>query len=153
VRSQQKVNMSEIPILIGIHKDQTALIYTLWSVFQGLSLAIIGYVFSQDYVRKNPVLLACLSISILAFAWGNHAAIVRAQDLVVAATLQLQAAAATNPKLSGVLGAFRAPDSTALERSHYLFAAFAAIGVWVPLLAALIAERFGWGGAAAAKKP
>jgi hypothetical protein len=145
--------MSEIPTLIGIHKDQTALIYTLWSVFQGLSLAIIGYVFSQEYVRKNPVLLACLSISILAFAWGNHAAIVRAQELVVAATLQLNAAAATHPEVSGVLGAFRAPKSSDLELAHYLFAAFAVIGVWVPLLAALIAERFGWGGSVAAKKP
>lgn len=145
--------MSDITTLIGIHKDQTALIYTLWSVFQGLSLAIIGYVFSQEYVRKNPVLLACLSICILAFAYGNHAAIVRAQELVVAATLQLKAAAATQPGLGGVLGAFRAPDSNDLERSHYLFAACAAIGVWVPLLATLISERLGWGGSNAAKKP
>ena len=145
--------MNDPTTLINIYKDQTALIYTLWSVFQGLSLAIIGFVFSQEYVRKNPVLLACLSGSILAFSFGNHAAIMRAQALVSAAVSQLNALEKTCPDLNKVLCVFQAPDTQMLAWSHAAFAVCAAIGVWVPLLAALISERFGWGGASAAKKP
>jgi hypothetical protein len=103
--------MNDFAALINVYKDQTALIYTLWSVFQGLSLAIIGFVFSQEYVRKNPVLLACLSGSILVFSLGNHAAIMRAQALVVAATGELNAAAVTPClDLKKVFCAFQAPE-------------------------------------------
>jgi hypothetical protein len=146
--------MNDFAALINVYKDQTALIYTLWSVFQGLSLAIIGFVFSQEYVRKNPVLLACLSGSILVFSLGNHAAIMRAQALVVAATGELNAAAVTPClDLKKVFCAFQAPDTDLLAWSHIAFSVCAAIGVWVPLLAVLISERLGWGGATAAKKP
>lgn len=90
---------SEIQTLISIHKDQTSLIYTLWSVFQGLSFVLIGYVFSQEYVRKSTLILSCFSTSILLFSIGNHQAIMRAQALVEAVTRQLNQAAAGTPNL------------------------------------------------------
>lgn len=132
---------SEIQILIGIHKDQTALIYTLWSVFQGLSFVLIGYVFSQDYVRKSPLILSCFSASILLFSIGNHNAIMRAQALVAAATAQLKLEAATSPGLQGVLNAFQAPPTQQLAWAHIVFAVFVAAGIWVPFVASRVSEH------------
>ncbi len=135
--------IQEIQILISIQKDQTALIYTLWNVFQGLSLVLIGYVFSQEYVRKNRPILACFSLSILLFSYGNHRAIMRAQALVAAATDQLNAAACTTPSLRGVLNAFQAPSLQQLEWAHIAFTVFVIAGVWVPFVASRFSERFG----------
>ncbi|HYD80088.1 MAG TPA: hypothetical protein VEC06_09800 [Paucimonas sp.] len=135
--------MEQIQLLINIQKDQTALIYTLWSFFQGLSLVLIGFVFTHEYVRKSRPILACLSTSLFIFSIGNHQAIVRAQNLVAAATKQLNEAAAANPGLQGVLQAFEAPSTSGLEAAHFLFTAFVVIGVWVPYLVSRLSERFG----------
>jgi hypothetical protein len=135
--------IQEIQILISLQKDQTALIYTLWSVFQGLSLILIGYVFSQEHVRKSPLILACFTLSIMLFSLGNHSAIMRAQALVLAATDQLNAAAKTTPSLQGVLNAFEAPRSQDLAFAHLLFTVFVAGGVWVPFVISRISEHLG----------
>lgn len=132
----------DIQTLIGIHKDQTAQIYMLWNIFQGLSFILIGYVFSQDYVRKNPVILACFSGSILLFSIGNHSAIMRAQKLVVAATAQLNQEGASSASLQGVLLAFQAPQTQLLELAHIAFAVFVAAGIWVPFAASRICARW-----------
>ncbi|UUZ70079.1 hypothetical protein LP416_13310 [Polaromonas sp. P2-4] len=131
----------EIQILISIHKDQTALIYTLWSVFQGLSFVLIGYVFSQEYVRKSPLILFCFSASTLLFSIGNHNAIMRAQALVEAAAKQLNLLAASSPGLQGVLNAFQAPPTQQLAWAHIVFAVFVAAGIWVPFVAFRFSER------------
>lgn len=131
----------DIQTLISIQKDQTALIYTLWSVFQGISFVLIGYVFSQEYVRKSFSILCCFSISIILFSIGNHRAIVRAQMLVVAATEQLNLAAETSIGLQSVLKAFQAPPTLQLELAHIVFTVFVAAGVWVPFVASRISER------------
>ncbi len=128
-----------IQTLISIHKDQTALIYTLWNVFQGLSLVLTGYVFSQDYVRKSPLILVCFSTSILLFSIGNHNAIMRAQALVEASTKQLNQAATGG--LAEVLAAFQAPQTSHLALAHIAFSVFVAAGIWVPFMASLFSSR------------
>jgi hypothetical protein len=137
------MDLADIQFLVAIQKDQTALIYTLWSVFQGLSFLLIGFVFSQEYVRNNPLILSCFSLSILLFSVGNHSAIMRAQALVDAATRQLNAAAATNMNLKGVLEAFHAPETEMLAWFHIAFAVCVAAGVWVPLAGSRISGYLG----------
>jgi hypothetical protein len=130
-----------IQTLIGIQKDQTALIYNLWNVYQGLSVILLGYVFSQDYVRKNPIILACFSASILFFSVGNHNAIARAQELVVAATAQLTSAASTQLHLGPVLNAFHAVSVQQLSIAHITFTLFVTVGIWIPFIASRVSER------------
>lgn len=123
-----------ISILIGIQKDQTALIYTLWNVFQGLCFVLLGYVFSQEHVRKSPLILTGFSLSVLLYAIGNHNAIMRAQKLVIAATEALHRHAAADASLRGVLTAFEAPTLNQLALAHGVFTLFVASGIWLPYL-------------------
>lgn len=119
-------------LLINVHKDQTALLYNLWAVFQGLALVLIGYTFSQPFVRESALILTCFSLSLAAFSVGNHSAIMRSQKLVAAAAAQLREIAKDHPDLGPTLGQFDAPDTISLSRFHWAFVVGSIAGLWVP---------------------
>jgi len=126
-------------MLVSIHKDQVAVANTLWNIYQGISLAALGYVFSQKHVRKNPVILSCLSAGFAFFAIANQRAILRSQELIYSAATQLRAiafdAAAGSEHLKMVLSAYDAVPVSTLQVGHYMFSFFILTGIWVPFLA------------------
>ena len=126
--------METVQILIAIHKDQTALVNTLWTVYQGVSLAVLGFVFSQEFVRRNPWALGFITISFCIFAAANQRTMVRSQELVFAAAAQLQAIAAlpsTDPHLRLVLEAFPPSSVAMLQLGHYAFTIIVVSAIWV----------------------
>jgi|CXWL01.1.fsa_nt_gi hypothetical protein len=135
------MELEYIQFLVSLQKDQTALIYTLWNIYQGLAMLLIGYVFSQEFVRNNPIILTCFSTSIALFSIGNHSAIMRAQHLVVAATNQLNKMSPNDETLSTVLYAFEAPSTESLAFAHIALAVFLTLGIWVPYFSSLLLKK------------
>lgn len=124
-----------IQLLVSIHKDQTAVVNSLWIIYQGISLATLGYVFSQEFVRKSPLILGCLTAGFIFFALANQQAILRSQELIYATTTQLKAIASnpsTGMDLQAVLNAYDAVSVSTLKFAHYTFSALILIAIWVP---------------------
>lgn len=40
--------MDPLPLLVSIHKDQTTIVNGLWTLYQVVSAATLGYVFTQS---------------------------------------------------------------------------------------------------------
>lgn len=133
--------MDPVTTLINVYKDQTAVLYNVWSIFQGLSMVLIGYVLTQEYLRKNPSVLAVISTGIFLFSLGNRFAIERAQRLVSAAAEQLRALADTHGALAPTLSQFMAPRTEDLLLAHAVLTAFLTLGPWVPFIVNRLAER------------
>jgi hypothetical protein len=132
------VELESIQLLVTIHKDQVALVNTLWAIYQAISLAILGYVFSQEFVRKSPVILACLSVGFLTFAWANQRSMLRSQELIYAAAMQLKNipanAAGVSENVKVVLNAYDAVSVSTLQFIYSTFSLLVVIGIWVPFL-------------------
>ena len=126
--------MDSVSILIAIHKDQTTVVNALWGIFQGVSLALLGYVFSQDFVRKNPWILGMITIAFLFFSVANQRAISRSQELIYAAARELKTMG-SDPKIDGhlraTLSAYDAVPVTTLEVGHVAFSAFVVFAIWL----------------------
>jgi len=123
-----------IPTLISLHHDQIAVVNGLWTVFQAVAFAILGFVFSNAYVRSSAWILAFISAGFAVFSIANERAIDRAQTLVVAATAQLEALAAhaeTPDALRPVLGAYQAIAADDLAVGHRTFTLLVLAALWV----------------------
>lgn len=123
---------AQLQLLVAIHKDQTSIIYNVWSIYQGLSMILIGYAITQDHIRQNPRILSIISIAIFLFSFGNRSAILRSQLLVEAAAQQLRNVASHYPDMAVTLSRFDAPETTSLLLAHWVLTLFLTIGPWIP---------------------
>lgn len=131
---------SEPETLLGVFKDHTAIANTLWGIFQAVSLAFLGYVYTQAAVRENPWVLLGLSAMFVVFVAGNQAAIVRSQAILVVICKQFHDATFNQdtPGLSAVMTAHTALDVRAVRRGHVVFASAVIAGAWLPYLVSAI---------------
>jgi hypothetical protein len=132
------MDMAQIQLLVSIHKDQTAVVNTLWHIYQAISLAMLGYVFSQEHVRKNAVILSCLSAGFAFVAIANQRAILRSQELIYTAAMQLKALASNHAAelehLRAVLISYETVSPATLQLGHYAFTALVLVGIWAPFI-------------------
>lgn len=123
-----------IQLLVGVHKDQTAIANALWVVYQTVTLALIGYVVSQEHVRRSAAQLAALSMGYVLFAYANQEAIVRAQKLIVASVAALQDVSGSlgkaSPVLSKFLCSYQAVDTATLRLFHSLLCLVVLLVMW-----------------------
>lgn len=125
---------STISVLMQIHKDQTAIANSLWAIYQGVSLAMLGYVFSQDFARKSPWVLGFLTASYIFFSLANQRAISRSQELIVAASHELNVVAelpTTGVHMRAVLSTYDALPVSTLEFGHHAFSLLVVFAFWV----------------------
>jgi hypothetical protein len=134
--------MSEtLKLLIDLQRDQTAVTNSLWSLYQVVSFAILGYVFSQKSIGRDKWMLAILTFGFLFFAQSNQNALMRAYELIAITTQQLNAMGMANTSdannaLAPVLKTFSAPVPCLVRFGHYLFTVFVAAGIWIPYIRA-----------------
>jgi hypothetical protein len=127
-----------VATLISIHKDQTAVVNGLWTIYQGISLALLGYVFSQEVVRRNAWVLGFLTVIFVFFSVANQRAMLRSQQLIVASASELKvlaAAESTDKHLQSVLGVYDALPICTLKFAHYSFTAIVVASIWVMFVA------------------
>lgn len=122
-----------VTTLISIHKDQTTIVNALWTIYHVISLALLGYVVSQEYVRGNFWLIALLSLAFYGFSVGNRTAMVRSQKLIVASSRELNAMSQSDAdqSLQKVLGAYEAITVEKLTQGHAAFTASVLATVWI----------------------
>jgi hypothetical protein len=123
-----------VSTLIAIHKDQTTVVNALWGIFQGVSLALLGYVFSQEFVRKNPWILGTITAAFLFFSVSNQRAISRSQELIYTAARELKtigSLSTTDENLRATLSSYDAVPVNALAVGHIAFSAFVVAAVWL----------------------
>ena len=128
---------SEYSTLLSSFKDHTTIVNSLWSIFQAVSLAMVGFVFSQEHVRRNAWILLGMSVAFLVFSIGNQKAILRSQAVLRAVHEQChdQAFLASAPSsLRGVLEAHSAPSVDEIRRGHYFLTAGVVAIAWVPFI-------------------
>jgi hypothetical protein len=138
-------DLQAIPTLIALHKDHVAISNTLWSINQVVSFAMLGYVFSQDHVRKSALLLTCLTVGFLLFVITNQGALARTYALTYTAATELKNAAdkVEDPYLKPVLQAYYGTSPEDLRFGHSVLAALVLVGIWMPFIVARYRERHG----------
>jgi len=125
-------------VLLGVFKDHTMIVNTLWGILQAVALALLGFVFSQDYVRRSAWILLGLSVAFVVFAVGNRIAILRSQAVLRAVHGQFhdQAFLASAPlPMRGVLEAHSASEVDDIRQGHYVLTAGVVLSTWVPFIA------------------
>ena len=136
----------EYGLLLSTFKDHTMIVNTLWGIFQAVALAMLGFVFSQEHVRKSAWIMLGLSIGFVGFAGGNKAAILRSQAVLRAVHEQChnEATLAGAPSsLRGVLEAHSALSVEEMRNGHYLVTAGVVAGAWVPLIVGRLKRHSG----------
>lgn len=130
------MGIPEHQFLVSIYKDHTAVVNTLWGIFQAVSLALAGFVFSQEHVRYNWFLLLVLSVAFVCFAYGNRRAIDRSQRIICAASAQLaEEAKQAPPWVAPVLAAHEAMAADDQRRGHRVLTMGVIVVSWMPWVA------------------
>jgi hypothetical protein len=133
LRAIKGEDVDAVATLISIHKDQISIVNGLWAIYQGVSLALLGYVFSQEFVRKNPWILGFFTAAFLFFSVANQRAILRSQEIIYAAALELKSMSSlpeTHQHLRAVLKSYNAVPVSTLEFGHSAFAALVVSSIW-----------------------
>ena len=131
----------EYETLLSVFKDHTAIVNTLWGIFQAVGLAFLGFVYSQDHVRRNAWVLAGLSIGFVIFAIGNQKAILRSQAVLRAAQEQFHDPIFVETIPSSLRGTVEAHTALSVEdirRAHITFTLGVTVGAWLPFVAAAL---------------
>lgn len=123
-----------IQLLVGIHKDQTAIANALWVVYQTVTLALIGYAVSQEHVRRSAAQLTALSLGYVLFASANQQAIVRAQKLIVGSAQGLKEIGGSiridSPVLATMLDSYQTVDPGTVRLFHSALCVVVLFAMW-----------------------
>jgi len=121
--------------LVGLFEDHSGLVNTLWGILQVVTLGLLGFVYKEEYVRRNPRILALLSLAFVGFALGNQKAILRSQAVLRAVYEQLhdpQYLATVPASLRGVLAAHQAATVAEIRQDHWILVVSVVVAVWLP---------------------
>lgn len=137
--------MPELPpfveSLVAIFNDQNSTVNTLWGILSAVSLALLGFVYKEQHVGTNWMLLAPLSIVFVVFALGNRRALGRAQRVLSRAAAELNRAADHESVPAGardVLKAYSAPSENEMNLGHAVTIVLVLVAAWLPIASSAI---------------
>ena len=130
--------LTDFNALVSIFHSNTQTINTLWGFFYAIALALLGFVYKDENLRKNWIVLVILSFGFFAFAFGNNSAISRSQKILVEINTQFHndcfLKQISKPAIVSVLKSFEAKSVNAIQLAHSLFTLVVIIGLWAPYI-------------------
>ncbi len=132
--------------LLSVYADHTSIVNTLWGIFQFVSIALLGFVYQQQHIRKNWLALAALSAAFLVFANGNKEAMARSQKVLetVDTLVKNEEMLATVPYEFGmrlVLKAHKSRSEAQMRRDHIFLSLGVVLLVWLPFVTGRLRDR------------
>ena len=132
--------------LLSVYNNHTSVVNTLWGILQVVSIALLGFVYQQEHLRRNWPALIVLSAAFLVFAFGNQAAMERSQKVLVAVNLQMKSVEmlGTITEESGmkpVLLSHETIEVADMRRYHTVFSAGVVLLIWVTFIMARLKDR------------
>jgi hypothetical protein len=132
--------------LLSIYTDHTSIVNTLWGILQVVSIALLGFVYQQKYIRRNWLSLAALSAAFLVFAIGNKEAMARSQKVLEAvqnlvANEEMLATVPYGSGMRSVLEAHTARTEAQMRRDHLFLSVGVVLLVWLPYVTGRLKNR------------
>jgi len=121
---------------LSIYVSQTGTINTLWNLFLLVGLAMLGYVYKDRTLMDDWNVKLGLTIGFAVFAFGNSAAILRSQRILVAATEYLNKVnAGGDDSFNHLLKSHSAVSVESIRKAHILFTLLTLTAMWLPNIA------------------
>jgi len=132
--------------LLKVYMDHTSVVNTLWSILQVVSVALLGFVYQQEHLRRNWLALSALSAAFIVFSFGNQAAMTRSQQVLVAVVDQMHDNQLLSkvPVNSGVIPVLQAHEARPVKKMHYdhfFLSAGVVLLVWLPFVTGRLKDR------------
>jgi len=132
--------------LLQVYMNHTGVVNTLWSILQVVSVALLGFVYQQEHLRRNWLALLALSAAFIVFSFGNQAAMTRSQQVLVAVVdqmhdKQLLTKVPVNSGLIPVLQAHEARPVEKMHLDHIFLSGGVVLLVWLPFVIGRLNDR------------
>src|SRR4051812_24534107 len=76
--------MNDPQLLLNVFRDNTSTVNTLWGIYDAIALGVLGFVYKEEHLRNNWIALMLFSVGFAIFTGGNHAAMMRSQNVIIA---------------------------------------------------------------------
>ncbi len=124
--------------LLSIFNDSAESIASYWTIFQVVSIAMLGFIFKESHVRTSAGLMTMLTIVYLFFSVSNMIAMDRPRTLLHAASVELQKYAdsgpPSTPRVGPVLRKHTAVEPWTALHGHCWMTFFVAALAWAPFI-------------------
>lgn len=128
--------MEQIKQALGVYVSQTGTVNTLWNLFLVVGLAMLGYVYKDRTLTDEWEIKVGLTIGFAVFAFGNSAAILRSQRILVTAADYLNKVSVVgDDSFNQLLESHKAVSVDSIRRTHILFTLLILMAMWLPNIA------------------
>lgn len=127
----------DYPTLLSVFKDHVGVVNTLWGIFHIVALALLGFVYKEEHLRKSGVVLLGFSIGFLTFAFGNQQAMLRSERVLAAVDQQLSPDALATVQRRGigpVLAVYEARTEEEVRFGHNVYIFLVVAALWMPFI-------------------
>jgi hypothetical protein len=118
--------------LLDLYNTQNAALNTLWNFLSIISLGILGFVYKDKESRENWRVKIGLSIGYLLFSIGNLFALRKGQEIVIALSNAIKAAATDSSLNSDVLRAHSAITVFEITLYQLIMLGVVLLAIWLP---------------------
>lgn len=126
--------------ILDLFNAQTSAVNTLWNIFIGVNLAIIGFLYNKDLkLGGDWKIKVGFTIGFLIFAFANQAAIVSSHEIRYAISKFLKNLTEESPsRVQPILLAHRVVPTSKIRNAHLAFTIMVALVMWSPDIANLL---------------
>ena len=118
--------------ILDLFSSQTSTVNTLWNIFIGVNLAIIGFLYNKDtHMGGDWKIKVGFTVGFLFFAYANRSAILRSQKILLAIS-QFLHKLDPKAKVDPILQAHEAVHPTTMRIWHWFFTITVALVIWSP---------------------
>ncbi|HEX8890982.1 MAG TPA: hypothetical protein VF779_17675 [Pyrinomonadaceae bacterium] len=129
----------DIAKMLDLFNSQTSTVNTLWNIFIGVNLAILGLIYKDIHLGDDWKIKLGFTAGFLFFAFANRMAILKSQRILFAIceffhNLKFDDTSQARP----ILLAHRATSPQKMRNWHLAFTIMVALIIWVPEIQRLL---------------
>jgi hypothetical protein len=119
--------------ILDLFNAQTSSVNTLWNIFIGVNLAIIGFLYKDTHMGGDWKIKLGFTAGIFFFAFANRMAILRSQKILFTITEFLRSLDPHNASsVRPILLAHEAVNPRQMSLWHWIFTIMVALVIWSP---------------------
>lgn len=123
----------DVAKLLDLYNSQTATVNTLWNIFIGVNLAIIGFLYKDSGLGKDWKIKIGFTVGFFFFSFANRNAILRSHKILYAISKFLSdLSKEASPEIGPILLAHETVSPNKIRNGHLIFTVLVALVIWSP---------------------
>ena len=123
----------DVAKLLDLYNSQTATVNTLWNIFIGVNLAIIGFLYKDSGLGKDWKIKIGFTVGFFFFSFANRNAILRSHKILYEISKFLgNLSKKVPPEVGPILSAHETASPNKIRIWHWVFTILVASVIWSP---------------------